>query len=132
MVPPPENEPQQEQRDTSSKYYETIRQRNKNKVIAIKNNLYKHIYIMAEIIANLIKADLVDGLSFKRSKTTTYVTKRKSCTFHLKQAICIILQMDLNLSNVLISINDCFDPSTCHIMFHVRNDGGAGKTLRPI
>ena len=37
---------------------------------------------MVEAIANSLEDALIDGLSFKLGKTASYITNRRSCTFH--------------------------------------------------
>ena len=37
---------------------------------------------MEEVVANSLEDTLIDGLSFKLAKTASYITKRKSATFH--------------------------------------------------
>ena len=37
---------------------------------------------MGEVIANSLEDTLIDGLSFKLAKTASYITGRRSCTYH--------------------------------------------------
>ncbi|MFM7983245.1 MAG: hypothetical protein ACKPKO_28385 [Candidatus Fonsibacter sp.] len=37
---------------------------------------------MVEVIANSLEDTLIDGLSFKLAKTASYITNRRSCTYH--------------------------------------------------
>jgi hypothetical protein len=42
---------------------------------------------MVEVIASSLEDTLVDGLPFKIGKAASYITNRRSCTFHHKEAI---------------------------------------------
>ncbi len=37
---------------------------------------------MVEVISNSLEDTLIDGLSFKLAKTASYITNRRSCTYH--------------------------------------------------
>ena len=79
------SEEEKDKQETNSKAYETIRKLVKsmgtNK--PTKNNKYLRYNIsMVEVIANSLEYTVIDGLSIKLAKTASYITSRRSCTYH--------------------------------------------------
>ena len=76
---------------------------------------------------------LIDGPSFKLTKTASYITNRKSCTFHPQGSNIDSSNAGVKLIEININWNYWLDPSTCRIMFDSANtDITAGHKLRPI
>ena len=71
---------------------------------------------MVEVIANSLEDHLIDGLSFKPTKTASYVTKRRSCTYHAQGSNRYSAVDGTKLINMLVSSHDWLDPSTFRIM----------------
>jgi hypothetical protein len=87
---------------------------------------------MAEIITSSLEDYLIDGLSFKLSKTASYVTNRRSVTYH-PQGSNIYSTTGTKLIKFHISGSDWLDPSTFRVMFDLVNtDARADRKLRPI
>ena len=87
---------------------------------------------MAEIITASLEDYLIDGLSFKLSKTASYVTNRRSVTYH-PQGSNIYSTNGTKLIKFHISGSDWLDPSTFRVMFDLVNtDIRADRKLRPI
>ena len=88
---------------------------------------------MVEVIANSLEDTLIDGLSFKLAKTASYITNRRSCTFHPLGSNIYSSTNGTKLIKITIYGNEWFDPSTFRIMYDLHNtDASAGHRLRPI
>ncbi|MFM7986162.1 MAG: hypothetical protein ACKPKO_43305, partial [Candidatus Fonsibacter sp.] len=77
---------------------------------------------MVEVIANSLEDTLIDGLSFKLAKTASYITNRRSCTFHPIGSNIYKATDGTRLIKFNIGSQDWLDPSTLRIMFDLRND----------
>ena len=87
---------------------------------------------MAEIITASLEDYLIDGLSFKLSKTASYVTNRRLVTYH-PQGSNIYSTNGTKLIKFHISGSDWLDPSTFRVMFDLVNTNAtADRKLRPI
>ena len=87
-----------------------------------------------EGVANSVEDRLVDGLSFQLKPGASYVTERKSVTFH-PQGSNIYSTSGTKLIKLLLTGDQWLDPSTFRIMFDLQNmDNGNNnnKLLRPI
>ena len=83
-----------------------------------------------EGVANSVEDRLVDGLSFQLKPGASYVTERKSVTFH-PQGSNIYSTSGTKLIKILLTGDQWLDPSTFRIMFDVVNmDSNANKLLR--
>ena len=83
-----------------------------------------------EGVANSVEDRLVDGLSFQLKPGASYVTERKSVTFH-PQGSNIYSTNGTKLVKILLTGDQWLDPSTFRIMFDVVNmDSTSGKLLR--
>ena len=47
-----------------------------------KTSYLRYNISMGEVIVNSLEDTLIDGLSFKLAKTASYITGRRSCTYH--------------------------------------------------
>ena len=85
-----------------------------------------------EGVANSVEDRLVDGLSFQLKPGASYVTERKSVSYH-PQGSNIYSTNGTKLVKLLLTGDQWLDPSTFRIMFDLRNmDGDANKLLRPL
>ena len=85
---------------------------------------------MVEAAANSVEYFLVDSLSFKLRKGASYITERKSVTFH-PQGSNIYSTQGTKLIKLLISGDQWLDPSTFRVMFDLVNmESDASKQLR--
>ena len=87
-----------------------------------------------EGVANSVEDRLVDGLSFQLKPGASYVTERKSVTFH-PQGSNIYSTSGTKLIKLLLTGDQWLDPSTFRIMFDLQNmDNGNNnnKLLRPL
>ena len=85
-----------------------------------------------EGVANSVEDRLVDGLSFQLKPGASYVTERKSVTYH-PQGSNIYSTNGTKLIKLLLTGDQWLDPNTFRIMFDLRNmDGNANKLLRPL
>ena len=50
-----------------------------SKIQYLTYNIY---YTMVEVVTAALEDQLIDPLSFRLTKTASYITKRRSCTFH--------------------------------------------------
>ena len=88
---------------------------------------------MVEVIANSLEDTLIDGLSFKLSKTASYITSRRSCTYHPQGSNIYTLQNGTKLIKISINGSDWLDPSTFLDMFDVYStNANAANRLCPI
>ena len=93
---------------------------------------------MVEAHANSVEDRLIDGLSFKLSPGASYVQERKSVTFHATGSNAYQAKGGVKLIKLLVSGDSWMDPSTCRVMFDLRNlassaaDALVKKTLRPL
>ena len=79
---------------------------------------------MVEVVTASLEDQLVDPLSFKLNKTASYITKRRSCTFHASGSNIYHPRTGVKLIKILISGHDWLDPGTVRIMFDLKNDDG--------
>ena len=84
---------------------------------------------MVEAIANSVEDQLIDGLSFKMQPGASYVTERKSVTYHPQGSNNYKPGAGTKLIRILLTGDNWLDPSTFRIMFDVRNNGTSGKYL---
>eukprot|EP00746_Dinoflagellata_sp_MGD_P157894 gnl/MRDRNA2_/MRDRNA2_86341_c0_seq1.p1 gnl/MRDRNA2_/MRDRNA2_86341_c0~~gnl/MRDRNA2_/MRDRNA2_86341_c0_seq1.p1 ORF type:complete len:456 (+),score=38.28 gnl/MRDRNA2_/MRDRNA2_86341_c0_seq1:331-1698(+) len=82
-----------------------------------------------EGVANSVEDKLIDGLSFKHKPGASYVTERKSVTFH-PQGSNIYSTNGTKLVKILLTGDQWMDPSTLRIMFDVLNTGTSLEHLR--
>ena len=88
---------------------------------------------MVEVISNSLEDTLIDGLSFKLAKTASYITNRRSCTYHPQGSNIYTPTNGTKLIKINIAGTDWLDPSTFRIMFDLQNTNGtAACRLRPI
>ncbi len=88
---------------------------------------------MVEVIANSLEDTLIDGLSYKLSKTASYITNRRSCTFHPQGSNIYKATDGTRLIKIQKAGQDWLDPSTFRIMYDLSNDATiAGQQLRPV
>ena len=85
---------------------------------------------MVEVVTAALEDQLVDPLSFKLNKTASYITKRRSCTFHASGSNIYHPRTGVKLIKILISGHDWLDPGTVRIMFDLKNDGA--QPLYPV
>ena len=89
-------------------------------------------------ITNSSEDTLVNSLSFKLPGTGSYVTERKSVTFHPEGSGSYSATSGTRVIKFRLSSDGWLDPSTFRIMFNVVNDdrtvvAGVGtKKLRPL
>ena len=67
---------------------------------------------MVEVIANSLEDTLIDGLSFKLAKTASYITNRRSCTFHPQASNIYSSNAGVKLIKITIAGHDGLDPSS--------------------
>ena len=88
---------------------------------------------MVEVIANSWEDTLINGLSFKLGKTPSYITNRRSCTFHPLGSNIYTPAIGTKLIKMSLNGSDWLDPSTFRIMFDLYNTNGTpANRLRPI
>ena len=85
-----------------------------------------------EAVANSVEDKLIDGLSFKSKAGASYITERKSVTFH-PAGSNIYSTNGTKLIKLVLTGDQWLDPSTFRIMFDLKNAGGVtSKLLRPL
>ena len=89
-----------------------------------------------EGVANSVEDRLVDGLSFQLKPGASYVTERKSVTYH-PQGSNIYSTNGTKLIKLLLTGDQWLDPSTFRIMFELQNNenpanGNGHMQLRPL
>ena len=77
---------------------------------------------MVEVAANSVEDKLIDGLSFKLKPGASYVTNRRSVTFHPQGSNIYKPGSGTKLIKILLSGDDYLDPSTFRIAFNLRNE----------
>lgn len=88
---------------------------------------------MVEAISASIEDKLIDGLSFKLPATASYVTERKSATFHPAGSNVYEPGTGTRLIKLQLTGDHWMDPSTVRVMFDLTNkDADAAKLLRPL
>ena len=84
-----------------------------------------------EAIANSVEDKLIDGLSFKSKAGASYITERKSVTFHPQGSNAYQPQNGTKLIKILMTGDAFLDPSTFRVMFDVANlESDSDKKLR--
>lgn len=88
---------------------------------------------MVEAMANSVEDRLIDGLSFKLDKGASYITDRRSVTFHPQGSNVYTTSSGTRLIKINLTGDGWVDPSTVRVMFNVQNDEtDAAKRLRPL
>jgi len=88
---------------------------------------------MVEAMANGIEDKLIDGLSFKLNPGASYVTDRRSVTYHPQGSNIYKPVAGTKLIRILLTGDNWLDPSTLSIMFTLNNDDtDAAKRIRPL
>jgi hypothetical protein len=92
---------------------------------------------MVEAIANGVEDKLIDGLSFKLNPGASYVTERRSVTFHPQGSNIYMPGQGTKLIRILLTGDNWMDPSTFRIMFNLNNldntpPPAVKKYLRPL
>jgi hypothetical protein len=88
---------------------------------------------MVEAIANGVEDKLIDGLSFKLNPGASYVTDRRSVTYHPQGSNIYMPGQGTKLIRILLTGDNWMDPSTFRVMFTLNNlETDGGKRLRPL
>ena len=90
---------------------------------------------MVEAIANGIEDKLIDGLSFRLNPGASYVTDRRSVTFHPQGSNIYTPGAGTKLIRIVLTGDSWLDPSTFRVMFNLVNEEALDVTpnmLRPI
>lgn len=86
---------------------------------------------MVEAVANGVQDKLIDGLSFKLSPGASYVTNRRSVTFHPQGSNVYESTSGTRLIKIQLTGDEWLDPSTFRVSFDVVNkDDDNNKQLR--
>ena len=80
---------------------------------------------MVEGHANAIEDNLIDGLSFKLDPGASYITNRRSVTFHPNGSDTYSSSTGTKVIKIRMNGSDWLDPSTCKLMFTLKNTDGA-------
>ena len=80
---------------------------------------------MVEVIANSLEDTLIDGLSSKLGKTASYITNRRSCTFHPQGSKIYTPANGTKLIKISSNGSGWLDPSTFRKMFALYHTNGA-------
>ena len=75
---------------------------------------------MVEGHANAIEDNLIEGLSFKLQPGASYITNRRSVTFH-PNGSDIYGASGTKVIKIRINGTDWLDPTTCKLMFTLKN-----------
>jgi hypothetical protein len=86
---------------------------------------------MVEAIANSVEDRLIDGLSFKLTPGASYVTDRRSVTYHPQGSNIAKPKSGTKLIRFNLTGDAWMDPSTFRFSYTLRNTNGT-KNLRPI
>ena len=74
-----------------------------------------------ESFANSVEDRLIDGLSFKLQPGASYITDRRSVSFHPQGSNVYKPSTGTKLIKILLTGDSWLDPSTFRIMFDVEN-----------
>ena len=86
-----------------------------------------------ESSANLVEDRLIDGLSFKLQPGASYITDRRSVSFHPQGSNIYKPSTGTKLIKILLTGDSWLDPSTFRVMFDLENlETTATKFLRNI
>jgi len=88
---------------------------------------------MVDALATGVEDKLVDSFKCSLKPGASYVTNRRSCTYHPSGSNIYTPQGGTRLVKLLLTGDQWLDPSTFRVMFDLRNtDPVAGKQLRPL
>ena len=88
---------------------------------------------MVEAFANGVEDKLIDGLSFKLAPGASYVTDRRSVTYHPQGSNIYKPGAGTKLIRIMLTGDNWLDPSTFRVMFDLNNDEtNAARSLRPL
>ena len=83
-------------------------------------------------MANSVEDYLIDGLSFKMKGGASYITDRRSVTYH-PAGSNIYTPIATKLIKINVTGDHWLDPSTCRVMFDLVNlESETAKELRPL
>lgn len=86
-----------------------------------------------ESFANSVEDRLIDGLSFKLQPGASYITDRRSVSFHPQGSNIYKTSTGTKLIKILLTGDSWLDPSTFRVMFDLENlDTTAAKYLRNV
>ena len=77
---------------------------------------------MVEAIANGIEDKLIDGLSFRLNPGASYVTDRRSVTFHPQGSNIYTPGAGTKLIRIVLTGDSWLHPSTFRVMFNLVNE----------
>ena len=84
---------------------------------------------MVEAIPNGVEDKLINALSFKVAPGASYVTDRRSVTFHPQGSNIYMPGQGTKLIRILLTGDNWMDASTFRVMFNLNNlDTTTGKT----
>ena len=86
---------------------------------------------MVDAMVSSIEYYLIDGLSFKSSPGASYVTDRRSVTFHPAGSNIYSPSEGTTIIHINLTGDGWLDPSTVRLAFNVKN-GDPTKILRPL
>ena len=86
---------------------------------------------MVEAIANSVEDRLIDGLSFKLAPGASYVTDRRSVTYHPQGSNIYKPLTGTKLIRFNLTGDSWLDPSTLRFSYTLKNNS-ATEALRPI
>jgi hypothetical protein len=87
---------------------------------------------MVEAMANSVEDRLIDGLSFKLAPGASYITDRRSVTFHPQGSNIYKPGSGTRVIKLLLTGDSWLDPSTFRVMFDLKNNGSDAQELRPL
>ena len=87
---------------------------------------------MVEAVAAVAEDKLIDSLSFKTPNSASYITDRKSVSFHPSGSNVYSSTTGTKLIKIVLTGQDWLDPTTVRIIFDLTNMGAAGTLLRPL
>ena len=74
-----------------------------------------------ESFANSVEDRLIDGLSFKLQPGASYITDRRSVSFHPQGSNIYKTSTGTKLIKILLTGDSWLDPSTFRVMFDLEN-----------
>ena len=77
---------------------------------------------MVEAIASGAEDKLLDSLSFKTPHSASYITERKSVSFHPSGSNVYSSAGGTKLIKIVLTGDNWLDPSTFRIMFDLKNN----------
>ena len=80
-----------------------------------------------EVYSSSVEDQLIDGLSFKLSPGSSYITDRQSVSFFPSGSNIYTTNAGTKILRIVLNGSDWLDPATVRLFFDVKNNDGTHR-----